>query len=160
MPDGNLDTLCINTLRLLAADAVQQAGNGHPGGPMGQAAMAYTLWDRFLKHNPTDPSWHDRDRFVLSAGHASMLLYGLLHLTGYDLPLDEIKRLRQWGSITPGHPSAALRPASRSRPAPSARASPTPSASPSESSGSPVTTTAPATPSSTTTPTSSPPTAT
>ena len=110
MPDGNLDTLCINTLRLLAADAVQQAGNGHPGGPMGQAAMAYTLWDRFLKHNPTDPNWHDRDRFVLSAGHASMLLYGLLHLTGYDLPLDEIKRLRQWGSITPGHPERGLTP--------------------------------------------------
>ena len=110
MPDGNLDTLCVNTLRLLAADAVQQAGNGHPGGPMGQAAMAYTLWDRFLKHNPTDPSWHDRDRFVLSAGHASMLLYGLLHLTGYDLPLDEIKRLRQWGSITPGHPERGLTP--------------------------------------------------
>ena len=110
MPDANLDTLCINTLRLLAADAVQQAGNGHPGGPMGQAAMAYTLWDRFLKHNPTDPNWHDRDRFVLSAGHASMLLYGLLHLTGYDLPLDEIKRLRQWGSITPGHPERGLTP--------------------------------------------------
>ena len=110
MPDASLDTLCINTLRLLAADAVQQAGNGHPGGPMGQAAAAYTLWDRFLKHNPTDPSWHDRDRFVLSAGHASMLLYGLLHLTGYDLPLDEIKRLRQWGSLTPGHPERGLTP--------------------------------------------------
>ncbi len=110
MPDGNLETLCINTLRLLAADAVQQAGNGHPGAPMGAAPMAYTLWDRFMKHNPSDPNWHDRDRFVLSAGHASMLLYGLLHLTGYDVPLDEIKRLRQWGSITPGHPERGLTP--------------------------------------------------
>ena len=110
MPDGNLETLCINTLRLLAADAVQQAGNGHPGAPMGAAPMAYTLWDRFMKHNPADPNWQDRDRFVLSAGHASMLLYGLLHLTGYDVPLDEIKRLRQWGSITPGHPERGLTP--------------------------------------------------
>ena len=104
MPDGNLDQLSINTLRFLAIDAVQQAGNGHPGAPMGASPMAYVLWDRFLKHNPSDPKWPNRDRFVLSAGHASILLYGLLHLTGYDLPLDEIKRLRQWGSKTPGHP--------------------------------------------------------
>jgi transketolase len=104
MPDGNIDQLSINTLRFLAVDAVQKAGNGHPGAPMGASPMAYVLWDRFLKHNPTDPSWPDRDRFVLSAGHASILLYGLLHLTGYDLSLDEIKNLRQWGSKTPGHP--------------------------------------------------------
>ncbi len=104
MPDGNIDQLSINTLRFLAVDAVQKAGNGHPGAPMGASPMAYVLWDRFLKHNPTNPSWPDRDRFVLSAGHASILLYGLLHLTGYDLSLDEIKNLRQWGSKTPGHP--------------------------------------------------------
>ena len=104
MPDGNIDQLSINTLRFLAVDAVQKAGNGHPGAPMGASPMAYVLWDRFLKHNPADPSWPDRDRFVLSAGHASILLYGLLHLTGYDLSLDEIKNLRQWGSKTPGHP--------------------------------------------------------
>ncbi|MQG77076.1 MAG: transketolase [SAR202 cluster bacterium] len=104
MPYGNIDQLSINTLRFLAVDAVQKAGNGHPGAPMGASPMAYVLWDRFLKHNPTNPSWPDRDRFVLSAGHASILLYGLLHLTGYDLSLDEIKNLRQWGSKTPGHP--------------------------------------------------------
>jgi transketolase len=95
---------CINTIRILSADAVQNANSGHPGMPMGAAAMAYTLWTRFLKHNPRDPRWFDRDRFVLSAGHGSMLLYSLLHLTGYDLPLSEIKRFRQLGSKTPGHP--------------------------------------------------------
>jgi transketolase len=99
-----LDNLCINTIRVLSADAVQAANSGHPGMPMGAAAMAYTLWTRFLKYNPADPSWFDRDRFVLSAGHGSMLLYSLLHLTGYDLPLAELKRFRQWGSKTPGHP--------------------------------------------------------
>jgi transketolase len=99
-----LDDLCINTIRILSADAVQAANSGHPGMPMGAAAMAYTLWTRFLKHNPADPQWFNRDRFVLSAGHGSMLLYSLLHLTGYDLPLDELKRFRQWGSKTPGHP--------------------------------------------------------
>jgi transketolase len=99
-----LDELCINTIRTLSMDAVQQANSGHPGMPMGAAAMAYVLWTRFLKHNPHDPQWPDRDRFVLSAGHGSMLLYSLLHLTGYDLSLDEIKRFRQWGSRTPGHP--------------------------------------------------------
>ena len=83
---------------------MQKANSGHPGMPMGAAAMAYTLWTRFLKYNPDDPHWFDRDRFVLSAGHGSMLLYSLLHLTGYDLPLDELKRFRQWGSKTPGHP--------------------------------------------------------
>jgi transketolase len=99
-----LDNLCINTIRILSADAVQAANSGHPGMPMGAAAMAYTLWTRFLKYNPADPQWFNRDRFVLSAGHGSMLLYSLLHLTGYDLPLDELKRFRQWGSRTPGHP--------------------------------------------------------
>ena len=99
-----LEDLCINTIRFLSADAVQQANSGHPGMPMGAAAMAYTLWDRYLQHNPKNPLWFNRDRFVLSAGHGSMLLYSLLHLTGYDLPLDELKRFRQWGSKTPGHP--------------------------------------------------------
>lgn len=99
-----LDERCVNTVRFLSADAVQNANSGHPGAPMGAAPMAYTLWDRFLKHNPRNPHWPDRDRFVLSAGHASMLLYSLLHLTGYDLSLDDILRFRQWGSRTPGHP--------------------------------------------------------
>ncbi|SYZ72259.1 transketolase 2, thiamin-binding [Candidatus Zixiibacteriota bacterium] len=99
-----LDNLCINSLRFLAVDAVQKANSGHPGMPMGAAPMAYVLWTKFLKHNPADPGWFDRDRFVLSAGHGSMLLYALLHVTGYDLPLDEIKKFRQWGSIAPGHP--------------------------------------------------------
>ncbi len=99
-----LEELCINTIRFLSADAVQNANSGHPGMPMGAAAMAYTLWTKFLKFNPKDPQWFDRDRFVLSAGHGSMLLYSLLYLTGYDLPLEEIKRFRQWGSKTPGHP--------------------------------------------------------
>ena len=103
-PPGDLDQLCINTIRTLAMDAVQQANSGHPGTPMGLAALAYVLWTRYLKHNPSDPSWSDRDRFVLSGGHASTLLYALLHLTGYDLSLDELKRFRQWGSLTPGHP--------------------------------------------------------
>jgi transketolase len=99
-----LEELCINTLRFLSADAVQNANSGHPGMPMGAAAMAYTLWTKFLKFNSKDPSWFDRDRFVLSAGHGSMLLYSLLHLTGYDLSLEELKRFRQLGSKTPGHP--------------------------------------------------------
>jgi len=99
-----LEDLCINTIRFLSADAVQNANSGHPGLPMGAAAMAYTLWTKFLKFNPKDPNWFDRDRFVLSAGHGSMLLYSLLYLTGYDLPLEELKRFRQWGSKTPGHP--------------------------------------------------------
>ena len=103
-PPGDLDQLCINTIRTLAMDAVQQANSGHPGTPMGMAPLAYVLWTRYLRHNPTDSAWPNRDRFVLSAGHASMLLYALLHLTGYDLSLDELKRFRQWGSLTPGHP--------------------------------------------------------
>ena len=100
----DLDRLAIDTIRTLSIDAVQQANSGHPGAPMGAAPMAYVLWTRFLRHAPTHPEWPDRDRFVLSAGHASMLLYSLLHLTGYDLPLDELKAFRQWGSRTPGPP--------------------------------------------------------
>jgi transketolase len=105
-----LDNLCINTMRFLAVDAIQKANSGHPGLPMGAAAMAYVLWTRFLRHNPGDPQWPDRDRFVLSAGHGSMLLYSLLHLTGYDLPLSELQQFRQWGSKTPGHPEYGLTP--------------------------------------------------
>ena len=100
----DLDQLCINTIRMLSVDMVQEANSGHPGLPMGAAPMAYVLWTRFLKHNPQNPKWPDRDRFVLSAGHGSALLYSLLHLTGYPLSLEEIKRFRQWGSQTPGHP--------------------------------------------------------
>jgi transketolase len=100
----DLDRLCINTVRFLSVDAVQKANSGHPGMPLGAAPMAYVLWSRLLKHNPRNPAWFDRDRFVLSAGHGSMLLYSLLHLTGYDLPLEEIGRFRQWGSKAPGHP--------------------------------------------------------
>jgi transketolase len=107
---GSLDALCINTMRFLAVDAVEKANSGHPGTPMGAAPLAYVLWDRFLKHNPADPGWPDRDRFVLSCGHASMLLYSLLYLTGYGLSLDEIKNFRQWGSKTPGHPEFGLTP--------------------------------------------------
>ena len=99
-----LDELCVNTLRFLAVDAVQKAESGHPGLPMGSAAMAYALWDRSLKFNPHDPLWPDRDRFILSAGHGCALLYALLHVTGFDLPLEELKQFRQWGSKTPGHP--------------------------------------------------------
>lgn len=103
-PAKELENLYINTIRIFSADAVENAKAGHPGMPMGAAAMAYTLWTRFLKHNPKNPQWSDRDRFVLSAGHGSMLLYSLLYLTGYDLPLEEIKHFRKWGSKTPGHP--------------------------------------------------------
>jgi len=98
------DELCINTIRMLSADAVQKANSGHPGMPMGDAAMAYVLWTRFLRHNPRNPLWQNRDRFILSAGHGSMLLYSLLHLTGYGISLNDIKNFRQWGSKTPGHP--------------------------------------------------------
>jgi len=105
-----LDQLSINTIRFLSVDAVEKANSGHPGLPMGAAPMAYVLWTRFLKHNPTNPDWADRDRFVLSAGHGSMLLYSLLYLTGYDLPLEQIKQFREWGSTTPGHPEHGLTP--------------------------------------------------
>ena len=117
--------LCINTIRILSVDAVQNANAGHPGMPMGAAAMAYTLWTRFLKHNPRNPQWFDRDRFVLSAGHGSMLLYSLLHLTGYDLPLDEIKHFRKLGSKIPVTRSAAKRPTWKSPRDRSGRVSPT-----------------------------------
>jgi len=105
-----LQDLCINTIRMLSADAVQNANAGHPGMPMGAAAMAFTLWTQFLKHNPRNPQWFDRDRFVLSGGHGSMLLYSLLYLCGYDLPLEEIKHFRKWGSKTPGHPERGVTP--------------------------------------------------
>lgn len=103
-----LDQLCINTIRTLSLDAVQQAESGHAGLPLGCAPMAYVIWTRFLRHNPANPKWRGRDRFLLSAGHGSMLLYSLLHLTGYDLALDELKRFRQWDSQTPGHPENIL----------------------------------------------------
>src|SRR6266536_1258518 len=106
----DLDQLCINTIRALSLDAVQKAESGHPGLPLGAAPMAYVLWTRFLRHNPKNPKWKNRDRFLLSAGHGSMLLYSLLYLTGYDLPLEEIKRFRQWRSKTPGHPENVLTP--------------------------------------------------
>jgi transketolase len=108
--DTALDELCINTIRFLALDAIQTANSGHPGMPMGVASLAYALWTGFHKHNPANPDWVDRDRFVLSAGHGSMLLYALLHLTGYDLSLDDIKRFRQQGSRAPGHPERGVTP--------------------------------------------------
>ncbi|HSL32429.1 MAG TPA: hypothetical protein VK871_02200, partial [Candidatus Limnocylindrales bacterium] len=105
-----IDELAINTIRTLSIDGVQKANSGHPGAPMGAAAMAYTLWTRYLRHAPTRPDWPNRDRFVLSAGHASMLLFSLLHLTGYEVTLDDLKAFRQWGSKTPGHPEFGLTP--------------------------------------------------
>ena len=109
MPN-DLQTRAINTIRFLSADAIQSANSGHPGLPMGTAAIAYTLWTRHLRHNPRNPRWPSRDRFILSGGHGSMLLYSLLHLTGYDLSLDDIKNFRQWDSLTPGHPECGLTP--------------------------------------------------
>jgi transketolase len=106
----DLQSRAINTIRFLSADGVQQAQSGHPGLPMGAAAMAYTIWTRHLRHNPRNPKWPNRDRFILSGGHGSMLVYSLLHLTGYDLPLEELKNFRQWGSLTPGHPEYGLTP--------------------------------------------------
>lgn len=110
MTENNIDNLCINTIRFLSADGVQKANSGHPGMPMGCAPIAYLLYTKFMKHNPLNPKWINRDRFVLSAGHGSMLLYSLLHLSGYDVSLDELKSFRQWGSITPGHPEYGLTP--------------------------------------------------
>ncbi len=107
---GDLDQLMVNTVRTLAIDAVEAAGSGHPGTPMALAPVAYVLWSRFLRYDPSDPGWPDRDRFVLSAGHASMLLYAMVHLSGYDLPLGELKRFRQWGSRCPGHPERGMTP--------------------------------------------------
>lgn len=100
----SVDQICVNTIRTLSMDAVQKANSGHPGAPMGLAAAGYVLWTRIMNHNPKNPDWTDRDRFVLSGGHASMLIYSLLHLTGYDVSLEDIKNFRQWGSKTPGHP--------------------------------------------------------
>ncbi|MBC8525210.1 MAG: transketolase, partial [Chlorobium phaeobacteroides] len=99
-----IDQLAINTVRMLAVDMVEKARSGHPGMPMGAAPMAYVLWTKIMKHNPDNPEWINRDRFVLSAGHGSALLYSLLHLTGYDLSMDDLRQFRQWGSKTPGHP--------------------------------------------------------
>jgi transketolase len=101
---NNVDNLAINTIRVLSADAIQKANSGHPGLPLGSAPMAYTLWSKAMKHNPKDPKWDNRDRFVLSAGHGSMLMYSLLHLFGYGLTIEDLKQFRQWGSKTPGHP--------------------------------------------------------
>src|SRR6202021_2038050 len=106
----DLDQLSINTIRFLSVDAVEKANSGHPGLPLGAAPMAYTLWTKFLQHSPSTPHWFNRDRFVLSAGHGSMLLYSLLHLTGYDLSIEDIKQFRQWGSKTPGHPERGITP--------------------------------------------------
>src|SRR5579871_6522784 len=105
-----LDRLCVNTIRFLSVDMVQKANSGHPGLPLGAAPMAYVLWTKFLRHNPVNPNWFNRDRFVLSAGHGSALLYSLLHLTGYDLSLEDLKQFRQWGSKTPGHPERGVTP--------------------------------------------------
>src|SRR5258708_26960870 len=104
MAQDSLETLSINTIRMLSVDAVQKANSGHPGAPMGLAPAAYVLWTRFLKHNPQNPSWPDRDRFVLSAGHGPMPLYTMLHLTGYDVPPHPNKQFRPWARRTPGHP--------------------------------------------------------
>jgi transketolase len=106
----DLDQLCVNTIRFLSVDAVEKANSGHPGLPLDAAPMAYVLWTKIMNYNPKNPEWYNRDRFVLSAGHGSALLYSMLHLTGYDLPLDQIKNFRQWGSVTPGHPERGLAP--------------------------------------------------
>src|SRR6202158_3963365 len=110
MSQPSLDQLAINTIRTLSMDAVQKANSGHPGTPMALAPLAFTLWNRYLRHNPSNPQWPGRDRFILSNGHACMLLYSMLYLTGYDLSLDDIKQFRQWGSKTPGHPEYGIVP--------------------------------------------------
>ena len=110
MSDKDMEQLAVNTIRMLAADMVEQANSGHPGMPLGAAPMAYLLWTRFMHYNPSDPQWANRDRFVLSAGHGSALLYAMLHLTGYDLSLEDLKNFRQWGSKTPGHPEYGVAP--------------------------------------------------
>ncbi|MFQ3549871.1 MAG: transketolase, partial [Armatimonadota bacterium] len=102
--DKNLDQMAVNTIRFLSADGVEKAKSGHPGLPMGAADYAYVLWAKYLKYNPKDPKWQNRDRFILSGGHGSMLLYSLLHLAGYDMPMEQLKQFRQWGSHTAGHP--------------------------------------------------------
>src|ERR687894_3276919 len=106
----SLEDLCINAIRVLSMDAVQKADSGHPGTPMALAPLAYVLWTQHLRYNPADPSWVNRDRFVLSAGHASMLLYSVLYLTGYDLSLEDLQQFRQWESKTPGHPEYSYTP--------------------------------------------------
>ncbi len=106
----DVDDLAVATIRTLAVDAVQKANSGHPGMPLGAAPMAHVLWTRHLRFDPADPKWPDRDRFVLSGGHGSMLLYSLLHLAGFGLSIDEIENFRQWGSRTPGHPEYGLTP--------------------------------------------------
>ena len=110
MVSPELQLKAINTIRFLSADGVQKANSGHPGLPMGTAAIAYTIFSRHLKFDPKDPSWPDRDRFILSGGHGSMLLYTMLYLTGYKVTIDDLKQFRQWGSITPGHPEAGMTP--------------------------------------------------
>src|ERR1700726_2213786 len=100
----DLDQLCVNTIRFLSVDAVEKANSGHPGLPLDAAPMAYVLWTKIMNYNPKNPEWYNRDRFVLSAGHGSALLYSMLHLTGYNLTIDDLKQFRQWGSKTPGHP--------------------------------------------------------
>ena len=104
------DQHLVDAIRVLSMDAIQKANSGHPGAPMGLAPLGYEVWTRHLRHNPLDPTWPDRDRFVLSLGHASMLIYSLLHLTGYDLSLEDLKAFRQWGSRTPGHPEYGITP--------------------------------------------------
>src|SRR5665648_738616 len=106
----DMDRLSVDTIRALSMDAVQHANSGHPGLPMGMAAAGYLLYTKVMKHDPNDPSWPDRDSFVLSAGHGSMLLYSLLHLSGYELSLDQIKQFRQWDSLAPGHPERGVTP--------------------------------------------------
>lgn len=106
----SLQSRAINTIRFLSVDGVQKANSGHPGLPMGAADMAYMIYARHLRHNPKNPNWFNRDRFVLSGGHGSMLVYSLLHLTGYDLSLDDLKNFRQWDSLTPGHPEYGVTP--------------------------------------------------
>ena len=109
MTQQSIEQLSINTIRTLSLDAVQKANSGHPGLPLGAAPMAYVLWTKFLKYNPKNPKWFNRDRFILSAGHGSMLLYSLLHLTGYEsISMEEIKNFRQYGSKTPGHPESHM----------------------------------------------------
>ena len=110
VPSPEAAALAVRTVRALSVDAVRRAKSGHVGLPLGCAEIGVSLFSEFLRHDPTEPDWPDRDRFVLSCGHASMLLYSLLHLYGYDLPLEEIRNFRQWGSITPGHPEVGLTP--------------------------------------------------
>ena len=110
MQSDELTNQAVNTLRFLSADIVQKANSGHPGLPMGCAAIAYTIWTRHLRHNPLHPQWMNRDRFILSGGHGSALLYSLLHLTGYAVSMDDLQHFRQWGSLTPGHPEYGLTP--------------------------------------------------